>query len=849
MNGPHRQRLSGPDWRLKDYVGEDWLSRGAFHPGTRDTRHWRPATVPGSVQHDLWQAGEIPNPYVGRNSLLCEWVPQRTWVYRKSFRVDEALRGRQLRLRFEGVDYAAQFYLNGERLGAHEGLFETVVFDVTEKALFGAENLIAVVIAPAPDEQPQVGYTSRVRTFKPRMNYGWDFCPRMVHLGVWDDVWLEVTGPARVEALHVRPHLSEAHSRADVEVNATLWAAAPVRAQVSTSISVGGEVVASHSAWVDLHPGENSASVSLALTEPRLWWPNGFGEQPLYEAEVRVDTPDGTWDARTATFGLRSLAFQPNSPTHPGAQPYTLVVNGRPIYIMGWNWVPIDALYGVERHDKLRHLLDLAQRAHVNMLRVWGGGLIEKEAFYAECDRRGLLVWQEFIQSSSGVDNMPSETPAFVEKLASFARAVIPRRRNHPSLALWCGGNELQGEAPLDERHPALRALHAVVRDFDPDRLWLPTSPTGPVFMNSLENLDKDSHSLHEVHGPWEHQGLEAQYTLYNRTTSLLHSEFGAEGLTNTRALAYVLPKGQLPVSLDNPNWQHLGAYWVWEARWREMLGDWDDVDEVRRATQFLQAEAVRYAAEANRRRKWQNSGTLPWQFNEPYPMAACTSAVDYFGEAKPLYYAVRRAYAPLTVTARFARMAWPGAGEFEAALFANYSGLEPLTDAALTAEVCDARGQVIARLTDTVTIAPNAVTPLGGLRAGLGSLAGEVFVLDVVLRSGEAAAANRYLFSRTATIRPLLDLESTILEAVAARHGDCWSVTLRNTGRVLASCIWLQDPRPHPAPGYVVFDDNHFSLFPGETRTVAVEWDNVPAGERSLRLAGWNTPTVSISP
>jgi beta-mannosidase len=201
-------------------------------------------------------------------------------------------------------------------------------------------------------------------------------------------------------------------------------------------------------------------------------------------------------------------------------------------------------------------------------------------------------------------------------------------------------------------------------------------------------------------------------------------------------------------------------------------------------------------------------------------------------------------------VSARFARQAWAGQSDFAAALFANHSGLKPLAGATLTAEVRDAHGQVAARLEDTVTLAANAATPLGEVRAGLAALATDVFALDLSLQAdGRTVAANRYLFSRSENLRPLLDLEATTLAVDTAREGERWAVTVRNTGAVAALGVWLEDPRPHPATGYMYFDDNHFSLFPGEARVLGVEWDNVPAGERQLSVAGWNTPQLSLTP
>ena len=178
--------LNGSDWLFKDFYGEDWRWRGSHLPDSRDQRHWRLGSVPGCPHHDLWKSGEIADPYVDRNSLLIEWIPHRSWLYKKSFTVGEEIRGQRVHLHFEGVDYQAEFFLNGESLGTHTGMFTPVIFEVTDKLFYGAENLLAVVIESAPPEEPQVGRTSRVKTVKTRMNYWWDFCPRMIHVGIWD---------------------------------------------------------------------------------------------------------------------------------------------------------------------------------------------------------------------------------------------------------------------------------------------------------------------------------------------------------------------------------------------------------------------------------------------------------------------------------------------------------------------------------------------------------------------------------------------------------------------------------------------------------------------------------------
>jgi beta-mannosidase len=327
---------------------------------------------------------------------------------------------------------------------------------------------------------------------------------------------------------------------------------------------------------------ELGGELVLEVEEPELWWPNGSGEPRLYRA--------GDFEV-----GFRRIELDDD---------YRLVVNGAQVPIRGWNWVPLDVLSGVPRPEKLARLLELAARANVNLLRVWGGGVIESEEFYAHCDRLGLLVWQDFAQSSSGLESVPSDDPDFVATLAADSREIVPRRAHHPSLAIWCGGNELDA----DDSHPALAALRDVVRDVDPERVWLPTSPVG----------EKD------VHGPWEHQGLRDHYVHYDSRTSLLHSEFGVEGMTNQHALEQLIaPEHRWPADRSNPVYEHLGAWWNNAAFVQEAFGGRiEDVDTMRRASQWLQYDGLRYAVEATIRR---GAGVIPWQFNESFPNAWCT--------------------------------------------------------------------------------------------------------------------------------------------------------------------------------------------------------------------------------
>ncbi len=858
-----RISLNGSAWLFKEFYGEDWRWRNSHMPESRDLRGWRTGSVPGCPHHDLWRLGEIADPYVERNSLLCEWIPQRTWLYKKIFAVGEEIKGKRVHLHFAGVDYQAEFFLNGESLGTHTGMFTPVVFDVTDKLFYDQENLLAVVIEAAPPEEPQVGRTSRVRTGKTRMNYWWDFCPRIIHLGIWGDVYLEVTGPARIANVFVRPQLSPGFTRADISVTTELDSVVQGTVDLEVTLRYRETVVAHQRTRHDLEMGQMHLETCFEIAEPHLWWPNGYGEQELYEAEVRVNRPSAEEEsdqeqdisaARTVHFGIRHVSLASNESADSAALPYTLIVNGRKIYTKGWNWVPMDVLYSVPQPAKLERLLALAKRAHVNLLRVWGGGLIETEPFYDQCDRLGILVWQEFIQSSSGIDNTPPVSEDYVQAITDAAEQIIPRKRNHPSLAIWCGGNELSGsmEQPLDDSHPVLAALQSVVKRLDPDRLWLPTSPSGCVFGNTLETIATDPFALHDVHGPWEYQGVTGQCDLYNRGASLLHSEFGVEGITNLRTLNATLDRDhQWPVTLDNPYWFHRGAWWVKRPMWDRTFGDLNSVEEWVRATQFMQADGLRYALESDRRRKYHNSGTLPWQFNEPYPMAACTSAVDYYARPKPVYYTVSRAYAPLLISARFPTLAWEGFEQCEMEAWICNSHEQSYDNVTLWMRLIGTDGTIYAERKEAVSFGANCAARLTAMQEPLTVVSEDVFFLDLQLLESDGAPLchNRYAFSRTATLAPLLNCTPTALFVSSTLDKSEQTLTMTNRGETAALFVWLEDTRDVNAPGYAYFDDNYFCLLPGESHTVVVTWKDVPAIERQLEVSGWNTEPVWLEP
>jgi beta-mannosidase len=713
-------------------------------------------------------------------------------------------------LDFDGVDYEATVLIDGIVVGHHEGVFVPFRLEVSEQLASRGGHILAVVVHPVPPSESQSGRTARVRIHKSRMGYGWDFCPRMVNQGIWRPVTL------RRGRLPVVPAVR-------VSLNDAGDGVIELEPAAHMTLRAAGEVLAT------------TQGNRLEVQRPRLWWPNGAGEAFLHDLQVETG---GT--STVHRIGFRRVELVANEGAPADARGYTFVVNGRRLYAKGWNWVPIDPLYGVPRPAKCAHLLRLAVAAHVNLLRVWGGGLVETREFYNSCDELGLMVWQEFSMSSSGIESVPADDPAFVALMANEARCAVERLRSHASLVLWCGGNELAErddsgvERPLDDSTPVLGAIHAVIDDLDAGRAWLPTSPSGPRLINSLEAIRADPEQLHDVHGPWEHQGLRAHYELYDAGTCLFHSEFGVEAMTNRRALeALIDPAHRWPADRSNPVYEHLGAWWN-NAGFVEQCfgGAIEDLDKMRRASQHLQYDGLRYGVEASRRRAFRSSGTLPWQLNESYPNAWCTSAVDYWGDPKPAYFGVMRAYEPNHVCASFVTCAWGGQDEASATVWAWGRG------SSVTARFVEASGRVVAEETFPLGELGDKPALLGQVSVPLPAIATDVFLLDLSLRDdGVVVSSNRYLMTRTGDLAPLLAVPRAGLDL---RQGE-GCLVLSHGGGPAALGIVVEDARPAASPGWAVLSDNVIDLLPGETRELSLEWRDVPDTGRELSAEGWN--------
>jgi beta-mannosidase len=572
------------------------------------------------------------------------------------------------------------------------------------------------------------------------------------------------------------------------------------------------------------------------VANPQLWYPNGMGDQPLYQARVEMLSASGVvTDSRQVTFGIRTIRAISNVGASTHALPYTIEVNGRRMYVKGWNWAPIDNLYGRPQVERYERLLTLAQHAHCNLLRVWGGGLLEREEFYNLCDKLGILIWQEFHHSSSGVDNRPPADDEYLAYIEQLARQMVPLRRNHAALAIWCGGNELMEDnsVPLTDAHPALARLKAIVQELDPERIWLPTSSSGPV--EGSDPKLAGTGQMHDVHGPWQYQGPKEQYRFFNTIDPLYHSEFGAEGAANLYTLKrYLSPKYHFPPDATNPAWVHHGSWWLHREKLEEMFGKFTDIATFVRASQWMQAEGLRYVIEADRRRKWHTSGSSPWQLNEAFPNASCTNSIDYLGLTKPAFWWVRRGYEPTHISARYDSISFKPQDEWRAEFWANNS-LAASEGCQWSAQLMDLQGQIVLSTGGSVDLPDDGVVRVGEITQKLPVEPG-VFILFLSLSdaSGKLLSRNEYTFSTfDPPFQAMLNGPAPVLK-VNNQHGN---VSITNESTTPALFVQFE-----PVKGqWITPADDYFCLLPGETRSVQV------TGKGSVAVRAWNSQTSLI--
>jgi len=644
--------LSTLDWTLTGYCPSGWSWGYSMETGAKILPEAGPlkAQVPGSVQGALLKAGLIPDWNMGMEARSCEWVENRSWLYSAVIPKTLLANAKSTSLLFEGLDGQGCILVNGKLAGSFENAFVPHRFEIGSLLKPGEDARLEIVFEPPPRWLGQICRTSAIKDWKPRFNYGWDWTGRLVQLGIWDDVKLETGAEASLGSLRCESSLKG--GKGQVSIKAKIQGkAAKLRAIVSEKSS-GKEL-----SRVEAGAGSIEKGVIIDCIDVELWQPNGIGAQPLYKVEIELLGDDGSViDSAARTIGFRSVEWRQCEGAPAGADPWLCAVNGKSVFLQGVNWTPVKPNFADVSGAERDRLLDAYKEMGCNILRVWGGAVLEKESFYDACDERGLMLWQEFPLSSSGIDNWPPEETSVIDGIVEIAESYIERRAHHASLILWCGGNELQGGLdgsktgagkPVDNSHPLIEALADAVKRLDPARRFLPSSSSGPRFCADENEYGKGLHW--DVHGPWKLVGgsMEAHKRYWSGDDALFRSEAGCPGSSSAELIMKYAGKeaSPFPASLENPLWSRTSWWFDWPEFEKETGRSPKSLEEYVEWSQSRQAEGLAFAARVCKDRFPKCGGFIVWMGHDSYPCTSNTSVIDFDGKPKPAALALKEVF------------------------------------------------------------------------------------------------------------------------------------------------------------------------------------------------------------
>jgi beta-mannosidase len=620
------------------------------------------AHVPGCVHTDLLAAGEIDNPFERDNEEKVQWIGEADWVYERSFTAVDMAGFDRVLLRCEGLDTLATVTLNGHELGRTDNMYRTWEFDVQGVLVKGRNRLAIRFASPVKyiqarsQERMLPGWAApheprgRAWLRKEPCNFGWDWGPVLVTCGIWRPIEIVAFNQARLDDVQVcQDHGTAGAVGLDITVAAGT-AGQPVALEAAVRVSYKGAVI--QEARVSLAAGRGS--VRLTVRTPYLWWPNGMGEQPLYEVAVDLLANQAVIDQATRRIGLRTLRLDRHA--DEWGESFQFVVNGVPFFAKGANWIPADAFVTRLSRVEYAKLVKSAAMANMNMLRVWGGGIYENDAFYDLCDEYGLCVWQDCMFACS---TYPAFDAAWLANVKVELEQNMRRLRHHPAIALWCGNNELEqglvGDTWNDhqmswEDYGRLfdTLIPEVVKAVDPQRDYWPCSPHTPPPGDRKQHWDPtrgDAHLWDVWHG-------RKPFEWYRTTEHRFCSEFGFQSFPEPRMVeTYTAEQDRNVTSYVMEKHQRSG---IGNTVIMQYMLDWYRMpvgfEKTLWLSQIQQGMSIKYAVEHWRRKRPRCMGALYWQLNDCWPVASWAS-IDYEGRWKALHFMARRFFAPVLVS------------------------------------------------------------------------------------------------------------------------------------------------------------------------------------------------------
>lgn len=791
------------------------------------SNEWMSARVPGTVHQDLLDHGRLPDPFYGMNEQKVQWVEKEDWLYRTVFTVTaDQLKSDAAWLTFEGLDTYADVYLNGSLLLKADNMFVGHKLAVKDVLREGENRLMIRFRSPVEETAPQwdtdgFNYPAdndhsekrmSVYTRKAPYSYGWDWGIRLATSGIWRPVKLTFCNGAAIDDFFVRQQeVTEQVAKVDNQLEINNVTSTPKEVQVKV-VYAYGEQADTLTRTVVLQPGKNSLSMPAWIEKPHLWMPNGWGDPALYTFTATVSVDGKEVASREEAIGLRSIRVVMED--DKDGKSFYFEVNGKPMFAKGSNYIPGDALLPNMTGERYARLFEDIRAANMNMVRVWGGGIYEDDRFYEEADRNGILVWQDFIFACT---TYPHD-PTFLKRVSEEAVYNMRRLRNHASLAMWCGNNEIYEGMRYwgwkDKYSPVVwkemtegydvlfrQLLPELVEANDPGRFYMHGSPYEANWGRPESWKIADSHNWGTWYGQKPFESLDTEIPRFM-------SEYGFQAFPEMKTIRmFASPEDY---ELESP---------VMNAHQKASIGNFlikktmalyykvpEKFEDLIYAGLILQGQGMRHGIEAHRRHRPYCMGSLPWQLNDSWPVVSWSS-IDYYGNWKAMHYQIRRAFAPVLVDAIK-----------EGNNLSYYIMSDRLTDEELTLnlELMDFNGKVYRKQKVDGLLPANTSKlfyqePVEQALAGRDS-ATTFMHMVVKSKKGEVLSDEIYYFAHP---KDQLLPKTPLQWQVKQKKGYC-EVTVK--ADKLARDIFIEVP----VQG-VRFSDNFFDLLPGQKKKVII--------------------------
>jgi len=797
--------------KLEISINKNWTFRKV------SDQKWYEAQVPGCIHTDLLNNNLIPDPFYGTNEQDLQWISDENWEYKKTIEINNEFLSRKVQfLKFYGLDTYAKVYINGKLLIESNNMFHPWQVSVKDIFQLGENEILVSFESPVqkilpkmskmdyelPADNDQIGKTSP-HTRKAPYHYGWDWGPSFATCGIWQNVEVIAYDFFTINDVHIDQKEINYHN-ANIDINIDITSETELEADLQI---VEPKSKISISKSVKLRKGKNNFHRVIEIINPELWWPNGHGAQNMYAFEISIKNNDCV-DIKKVKTGLRDFKVQLEEDACGSS--FAFVVNGKPIFSKGANWIPGDSFTTRMTKDNYKQLLENAVNANMNTVRVWGGGIYESEDFYDLCDELGLIVWQDFMFACSlypGDDD-------FLESVKKEAEYQITRLRNRPSIGLWCGNNEIavawhnwgwkekypESVFVKDYKNLFHDLLSKLCLTLDPSRLYWPSSPGYDLSLPQTgQELNKG-----DVHywGVW-HGGDEL--SSFTANVGRFMSEYGMQSFPSPATVDYFCPskeqdinsdiiKSHQKASLGNGNIMNYILMYYKEPK---------DFSSFVMLSQIMAGEAIKVAVESHRISMPYCMGSLYWQLNDCWP-GASWSSLDYFGNWKALHYYAKKFFSPLLICA-----------DIQPEIVNVYvvNDGELIKKSKILIELYDFKGNLVFEEKVVMDVKANSSTRVFSDKKD--KVLNGVNAKNVMLRTsidadGFIASTNDYFFEKT----KLLNMDEQNFNVDVEKVDNVYNIDIESKSflnKFYALC--LNDSG--------VFSDNYFNMLPGEKRKI----------------------------